>query len=79
MLAAVDTETEAAILGKLQEVFSTRTTLLASHRVSTLAGMDLIVVLENGRITQRGTHRDLIRQPGYYRRLHERQQLAAAI
>ncbi len=79
VLAAVDTETEAAILGKLQEVFSTRTTLLASHRVSTLAGMDLIVVLENGRITQRGTHRDLIRQPGYYRRLHERQQLAAAI
>jgi ATP-binding cassette, subfamily B, multidrug efflux pump len=79
VLASVDTETEAEILGKLQGVFSTRTTLLASHRIGTLAGMDWIVVVEGGRITQRGTHGELVRQPGYYRRLHEMQQLAAAI
>jgi ATP-binding cassette, subfamily B, multidrug efflux pump len=79
VLASVDTETEAAILGKLQGVFSTRTTLLVSHRIRTLAGMDWIVVVEDGRITQRGTHAELARQPGYYRRLHDMQQLAAAI
>ncbi len=79
VLASVDTETEAAILGKLQPVLAGRTTLLASHRVSTLAGMDRIVVMENGRITQQGTHEVLVRQPGYYRRLHEMQQLAAAV
>lgn len=77
VLASVDTETEAAILQKLQPVFSTRTTLFVSHRVSTLVDMDLIVVLEDGRITQRGTHSDLIQQAGYYRRLHEMQLLAA--
>ncbi len=79
VLASVDTETEAAILGKLQGVFSSRTTLLVSHRIRTLAGMDWIVVVEDGRITQRGTHAELARQPGYYRRLHEMQQLAAAM
>ena len=75
----VDTETEAAILRKLQPIFSTRTTLLVSHRVSTLINMDVIWVLENGRVTQQGTHAELIRQPGYYRRLHEMQQLAAIL
>ena len=79
VLASVDAETEAAILGKLQGVFSTRTTLLVSHRISTLSAMDWIVVVADGRIVQQGSHGDLARLPGYYRRLHEMQQLAAAI
>ena len=79
VLASVDTETEAAILHKLQPIFAARTTLFVSHRVSTLRDMDVILVLEDGRLTQQGTHAELIRQEGYYRRLHEMQQLAAVV
>ena len=79
VLASVDTETEAAILHKLQPIFAARTTLFVSHRVSTLRDMDVILVLEDGHLTQQGTHAELIRQEGYYRRLHEMQQLAAVV
>jgi len=75
VLSAVDTQTEAAIMSKLQPVMANRTTLFVSHRVSTLRYADKIIVIEGGRITQRGTHDELVRQPGYYAELNTMQQL----
>ncbi len=75
VLSAVDTQTEAAIMAKLQPVMRARTCLFVSHRVSTLRYTDEIIVIEDGRITRRGTHDELIAQPGYYADLHARQQL----
>jgi len=75
VLSAVDTQTEAAIMKKLQPVMKERTTLFVSHRVSTLHYADEIVVVEDGRITQRGTHDELIARPGYYRELNAMQQI----
>ena len=75
VLSAVDTQTEAAIMSKLQPVMDERTTLFVSHRISTLRYADEIVVVEDGRITQRGTHAELLTQPGYYAELNTMQQL----
>jgi ATP-binding cassette subfamily B protein len=75
VLSAVDTQTEAAIMGKLQPVMKKRTTLFVSHRVSTLRYADEIVVIEDGRITQRGSHEELVAQPGYYCELNTMQQI----
>ena len=75
VLSAVDTQTEAAIMKKLQPVMKKRTTLFVSHRVSTLRYADDIVVIEEGRITQRGSHDELITQPGYYSELNTMQQI----
>ncbi|VGO21259.1 Putative multidrug export ATP-binding/permease protein [Pontiella sulfatireligans] len=75
VLSAVDTQTEAAIMEKLQPVMNERTTLFVSHRISTLHYADEIIVIEDGRITQRGSHAELIRQPGYYAELNTMQQL----
>jgi len=75
VLSAVDTQTEAAIMEKLQPVMKKRTTLLVSHRVSALRYTDEIVVIEDGRITQRGTHDELISRSGYYRQLNTMQQI----
>ena len=60
---------------KLRPVMTERTTLFVSHRVSTLRYSDVIVVIENGRITQYGPHEELIRKPGYYAELNTIQQL----
>ncbi len=75
VLSAVDTQTEAAIMSKLRPVMAERTTLFVSHRISTLRYADKIVVIEDGRITQRGTHEELIGRPGYYAELNTLQQL----
>ena len=74
-LSAVDTETEDQILRGLREVMKTRTTFLVSHRVSTVKGADLIVVLREGRIVERGSHDALVRANGFYADLHRRQLL----
>ena len=75
VLSSVDTQTEAAIMSKLRPVMKDRTCLFVSHRVSTLRYTDEIIVIEEGRITQRGTHDELISRPGYYAELNAMQQL----
>jgi len=75
VLSAVDTQTESAIMNKLQSVINKKTTIFVSHRASTLRYTDEIIVVENGQITQRGTHEELIEKPGYYQNLNVMQQI----
>lgn len=69
-LSAVDTETDAQIRAALRHAQKDVTTLIISHRVTTLSQADLILVLENGQITQQGTHAELCSQPGLYQRIN---------
>jgi len=75
-LSSVDAATETAILRGLREYMAGRTSLIVSHRVSAVRDADLILVLEDGQIVERGTHDDLIGAGGVYARLLERQLLA---
>ena len=74
-LSAVDTHTEETILGNLREVFVGRTVLLVSHRISTVKDADQILVLDDGRVLERGNHRELVAKGGLYADLDRRQQL----
>ena len=72
-LSAVDTETDAAIRRALRERRRQTTTLIISHRITTLAEADQILVLDGGSIVQRGTHQELIEQEGHYKQIWELQ------
>ena len=74
-LSAVDTQTEEHILANLRQVFRGRTVFLVSHRISTVKDADLILVIDQGRIVERGAHAQLINEGGLYAELHQRQLL----
>ncbi len=71
--SAVDTETEETIRTALQKLMNGRTTFLIAHRVQSVMDADLILMLDHGRIVQSGTHKELLSQPGMYRRIYDLQ------
>jgi len=74
-LSAVDTYTEEEILKQLRAFMKDRTSIIISHRISTVKDADLIIVLDNGSIVERGTHEELVQKGGIYADLHEKQLL----
>ncbi|MDG2484116.1 MAG: ABC transporter ATP-binding protein [Flavobacteriaceae bacterium] len=72
-LSAVDTETEEQILKNLEKITKNRTTIIVSHRISSAKNADHIIVLDEGKILQEGSHNQLISQDGYYKALYEQQ------
>jgi len=75
----VDTHTEELILSRLRAVLRTRTAILISHRISTVRHADLIVVLDEGRIAEQGSHDDLLARGGLYADLYRKQLLEEAL
>ena len=73
--SALDTESERLVQDALEKLMKTRTTVAVAHRLSTIKNADEICVLHEGRIVERGSHEDLIAKNGYYRKLHDMQQV----
>ncbi|HLC41066.1 MAG TPA: ATP-binding cassette domain-containing protein, partial [Methylomirabilota bacterium] len=78
-LSGVDAETEAAILERLEPIMKKRTTLIITHRLSTIQSADLIVVMDDGRIVETGRHEELLAGRGLYAELWHRQQLLSEL
>ena len=78
-LSAVDTYTEREILSRLREASRQRTSIIVSHRISTVRDADLILILDRGRVVERGTHDDLLARDGLYTDLFKRQLLEAEL
>jgi ATP-binding cassette subfamily B protein len=72
-LSAVDTETEEAILNNLYEICKDKTTIIVSHRVSSAKNADRIIIIDDGKIIEQGSHNQLINQEGYYAALYLKQ------
>jgi len=74
-LSSVDTETEAAILSRLRKDISDLTSILIAHRISTIQNADTVIVMDDGRIIEHGTHAELLEHDGFYAELYRMQQL----
>ena len=78
-MAAVDPETEDLIRRGMNHVMRDRTTFLIAHRISTVKRADVVIVLERGRVTQMGTHDELLAAKGLYSRLHDLQHADSSV
>jgi ATP-binding cassette subfamily B protein len=72
-LSALDTETEEKIIKSLNEYIKDTTTIISSHRISSIQNLDKIIVLNDGKIIQKGSHEELINENGYYKQLYFKQ------
>ncbi|MBP5720538.1 MAG: ABC transporter ATP-binding protein, partial [Bacteroidales bacterium] len=73
--ASLDTESERSVQDALDRLMSSRTTIAIAHRLSTIKGADEIIVMDEGRIVERGRHDELLALGGYYKKLNDMQSL----
>jgi ATP-binding cassette subfamily B protein len=78
-LSAIDTRTEEALIARLRQVMRRRTVVIASHRLSVMKEVDSILVLDQGRVVERGSHAELVARGGLYAQLWRRQELRSAL